>query len=101
MPKAHVDNDLKRVRNVKPLWSKLGTMLALPLIGLDMWTNQLFGFSLFGTLRHGKPDYATLKKATRFDSRSPIPSPTACSPSTSFRACSSRIPTMKKTSRFT
>ena len=23
--------------------------------------NELFGFSLFGTLKHGKPDYATLK----------------------------------------
>ena len=28
-----------------------------------MWTNQLFGFSFFGTLKHGKPDYATLKPA--------------------------------------
>ena len=27
-----------------------------------MWTNTL-GFSLFGTLSHGKPDYATLKPA--------------------------------------
>ena len=27
-----------------------------------MWTNTL-GFSLFGTLEHGKPDYATLKPA--------------------------------------
>ncbi|HEY2032509.1 MAG TPA: electron transfer flavoprotein-ubiquinone oxidoreductase [Rhizomicrobium sp.] len=55
--------DLWRVRNVKPLWSKLGTVLALPFIGLDMWTNQLFGFSIFGTLHHSKPDYATLKLA--------------------------------------
>ena len=28
---------------------------------LDMWLNELFGFSLFGTLTHGKPDHATLK----------------------------------------
>ena len=34
---------------------------AIALGGLDMWTNELFGFSLFGTLKHGKPDYATLK----------------------------------------
>ena len=27
-----------------------------------MWTNTL-GFSLFGTLEHGKPDFATLKPA--------------------------------------
>jgi electron-transferring-flavoprotein dehydrogenase len=58
-----VAKDLKRVRNFKPLWSKLGTVLALPFMGLDLWTNQLFGFSIFGTLHHGKPDYASLKHA--------------------------------------
>ncbi|HEX4534763.1 MAG TPA: NAD(P)/FAD-dependent oxidoreductase, partial [Rhizomicrobium sp.] len=31
---SHVYTDLKRVRNVKPFWSKLGTLLALPFIGL-------------------------------------------------------------------
>jgi electron-transferring-flavoprotein dehydrogenase len=61
--KSPVARDLWLVRNAKPLWSKLGTLLALPFIGLDLWTNQLLGFSLFGTLAHGKPDYATLKKA--------------------------------------
>jgi electron-transferring-flavoprotein dehydrogenase len=58
-----VARDLKRVRNAKPLWSRLGTLLALPLIGLDLWSNQLFGLSLFGTLGHGGPDFAGLKKA--------------------------------------
>jgi len=58
-----VAHDLYRVRNAKPLWSRLGTVLALPLIGLDLWTNQLFGFSLLGTLGHGKPDHASLRKA--------------------------------------
>ena len=61
--KSAVARDLWRVRNVKPLWSKLGTLLALPLMGLDMWTNQLFGMSFLGTLGHGKPDHASLKKA--------------------------------------
>ena len=51
------------MRNAKPLWSKLGTLMALPFIGLDLWTNQLLGFSLFGTLGHGEPDFATLKRA--------------------------------------
>jgi electron-transferring-flavoprotein dehydrogenase len=37
-----------------------------------MWTNTLFGFSLFGTLRHGKPDYASLKPAAECR---PIPYP--------------------------
>ncbi len=58
-----VAKDLKQVRNAKPLWSKLGTLLALPFIGLDLWTNQLLGFSFFGTLGHGRPDFATLEKA--------------------------------------
>jgi electron-transferring-flavoprotein dehydrogenase len=57
-----IGKDLWRVRNAKPLWSKLGTLLGIALGGLDMWTNT-FGFSLFGTLKHGKPDYATLKPA--------------------------------------
>ncbi len=55
--------DLKRVRNVKPLWSKLGSIIGLGLGGVDMWFNQLFGFSPLGTLKHGKADYQTLKKA--------------------------------------
>ena len=62
---SHVYKDLKRVRNVKPLWSRFGTIVGVPLAALDMWTNQLFGFSFFGTLKHGKPDYATLKPASQ------------------------------------
>lgn len=58
-----VGRELWRVRNAKPLWAKLGTWAALPLIGLDLWTNQLFGFSLFGTLGHDGPDHAGLHKA--------------------------------------
>jgi electron-transferring-flavoprotein dehydrogenase len=65
--KSHIYRDLSRVRNVKPLWSRLGTLGGLlPLGGIDMWTNQLFGLSLFGTLKHVKPDWATLKPAAKF-----------------------------------
>ena len=60
-----IGRDLWRVRNAKPLWSKFGTFLGVALGGLDMWTNSL-GFSLFGTLRHGKSDAATLQPANRF-----------------------------------
>ncbi len=56
--------DLKKVRNVKPLWSKLGIYGGLAMGGLDMWLNDLFGFSLFGTLKHGKPDSETLELAS-------------------------------------
>ena len=57
-----IGKDLWRVRNAKPLWSKFGTVIGIALGGFDMWCNTL-GFSLFGTLKHGKPDYATLKPA--------------------------------------
>jgi electron-transferring-flavoprotein dehydrogenase len=56
--------DLWRVRNAKPLWSKLGTVLGIGCAGVDMWANSL-GISLFGTLRHGKPDSACLQPAAR------------------------------------
>ncbi len=60
--KSEIGDDLWKVRNAKPLWSKFGTFAGIALGGLDMWTNTL-GFSLFGTLRHGKPDYASLTPA--------------------------------------
>jgi electron-transferring-flavoprotein dehydrogenase len=58
-----IGRDLWKVRNAKPLWSRLGTVLGIAAGGFDMWTNT-FGFSLMGTLRHGKPDSATLKPAS-------------------------------------
>ena len=56
-----IGRDLKKVRNVKPLWSRFGTYIGIGLGGLDMWTNDLFGFSIFGTLKHGKSDAESLK----------------------------------------
>tara|TARA_R110000765_G_scaffold2301_1_gene6748 strand:- start:337485 stop:339134 length:1650 start_codon:yes stop_codon:yes gene_type:complete len=50
-----IGTDLKKVRNVKPLWSKYGLTASLALGGFDMWCNTL-GFSLMGTLKHGKSD---------------------------------------------
>ncbi|GGG68350.1 electron transfer flavoprotein-ubiquinone oxidoreductase [Salipiger pallidus] len=50
-----IGQDLWKVRNVKPMWSKYGLGGSLVLGGLDMWTNQL-GFSFFGTVKHGKND---------------------------------------------
>ncbi|MFK0682988.1 electron transfer flavoprotein-ubiquinone oxidoreductase [Ochrobactrum sp. BD67] len=60
-----IGKDLKRVRNVKPLWSKFGTVVGVALGGLDMWTNQLFGFSIFGTLKHGETDAQSLEPAAK------------------------------------
>ena len=59
-----IGTDLWKVRNAKPLWSRFGTLFGITLGGLDMWTNTA-GFSLFGTLGHGKPDWATLKPAAQ------------------------------------
>jgi electron-transferring-flavoprotein dehydrogenase len=59
---SEIGHDLWKVRNAKPLWSRFGTLAGIGLGGIDMWTNT-WGFSLFGTLGHGKPDSATLKPA--------------------------------------
>jgi electron-transferring-flavoprotein dehydrogenase len=61
-----IGRDLWKVRNAKPLWSKLGTILGIAAGGFDMWTNTL-GFSLLGTLGHGKPDAETLKPAAGYE----------------------------------
>ena len=58
-----VAKDLKKVRNVKPMWSRWGMIPSLVLGGFDMWTNNLFGLSLFGTLKHGKTDAASTGEA--------------------------------------
>ena len=59
-----IGRDLRRVRNVKPLWSRFGLWTSLALGGFDMWTNNLFGLSLLGTLKHGKSDAAATGKAS-------------------------------------
>jgi electron-transferring-flavoprotein dehydrogenase len=58
-----IGKDLYPVRNAKPLLSKFGTFFGAGLGIFDMWTNTLFGFSLFGTQSHAKPDRKTLDAA--------------------------------------
>jgi electron-transferring-flavoprotein dehydrogenase len=60
-----IGRDLWKVRNVKPLWTKLGTGLGIAVGGLDMWGNTL-GFSLLGTLHHREADSASLAPAAQF-----------------------------------
>ena len=60
-----VGRDLRKVRNVKPLWSDHGLLTSLTLGGLDMWTNTL-GFSFLGTRKHGKSDAAATGEASKF-----------------------------------
>ncbi len=59
---SRVAADLRRVRNVKPYWSKLGTWAGIALGGIDMWMNNM-GLGLPYTLGHGKPDHAATGKA--------------------------------------
>ena len=74
-----IARDLRRVRNAKPMLAKFGTALGTLVSGVDMWLNTVLpGVGLGYTLKHGKPDYATLEQARARSGRSPIPSPTAC-----------------------
>ncbi len=65
---SDIAKDLKRVRNVKPLWSRFGTAIGVALGGLDMWLNTIIpGIGLGYTLKHGKADYQTLKPAAGYE----------------------------------
>ena len=61
--KGEIGEDLKKVRNVKPLWSKYGLLASLGIGGMDMWANTC-GFSVLGTLAHGKSDADATEEAS-------------------------------------
>ena len=61
-----IARDLKRVRNVKPSWSRTGMIGSLMLGGADMWFANLFNRNLLGTWKHGKTDAAATGKAAKF-----------------------------------
>jgi electron-transferring-flavoprotein dehydrogenase len=55
-----IRKELRLVRNVKPLWSRFGTLFGVALGAFDMWVNLLTGgWSPWGTLKHGKTDAAS------------------------------------------
>jgi electron-transferring-flavoprotein dehydrogenase len=63
---SDVRKDLLRVRNAKPLLSRLGTFWGGVVGMADMWTTTLLGgVSFLGTLKHGKADYAATEKAAK------------------------------------
>ncbi|MBX2854416.1 MAG: electron transfer flavoprotein-ubiquinone oxidoreductase [Rhodobacteraceae bacterium] len=62
---SDIARDLKKVRNVKPLWSRFGLSGGLALGGLDMWWANMFGGTLFGTLAHGKNDAVATDPAAK------------------------------------
>ena len=97
---GEIGRDLWKVRNAKPLWSKLGTFLGIVAGGFDMWCNTL------GLLaaRHAQSRQGRCRDA---EAGGAVPahrlcrSRTASSPSTGCRRCSSPTPTTRKTSRRT
>jgi electron-transferring-flavoprotein dehydrogenase len=60
-----IAKDLKRVRNVKPLWSKFGLLPSLIIGGFDMWVANLTGWNPLGTLKHGKNDAESTEEASK------------------------------------
>jgi electron-transferring-flavoprotein dehydrogenase len=63
-----IGRDLKKARNSKPMWSRFGTALGIPLGGMDLWFRTLFfGFSPFGTWKHKKSDAESLNSAKLYE----------------------------------
>ncbi|ESQ91767.1 electron transfer flavoprotein-ubiquinone oxidoreductase [Asticcacaulis sp. AC460] len=67
---SDIKRELKLVRNVKPILTRLGTTLGTIVGGVEMFaTSLLGGFSLLtgsGTLKHGKSDAQSIKPAAEF-----------------------------------
>ncbi|MBN9248685.1 MAG: electron transfer flavoprotein-ubiquinone oxidoreductase [Hyphomicrobium sp.] len=62
-----IGRDLKKVRNMKPLWSRFGTVLGVALGGIDLWLNTIIsGIGLGFTLKHGKTDAAATGLAANY-----------------------------------
>ena len=61
-----IGQDLRKVRNVKPLVTKYGSLLGTLLSGFELYCTSWFGgWSPFGTLPHKKADFATTEPASR------------------------------------
>ena len=61
-----IGKDLKPVRNVKPIWSRMGLWASLALGGFDMWVANLTGWNPLGNWRHGKSDAQATGKAADY-----------------------------------
>jgi electron-transferring-flavoprotein dehydrogenase len=58
--KSSIAKELAKVRNVKPLWSRFGTVIGVMLGGIDMWMRDI-GVGLPFTLSHKTSDHESLK----------------------------------------
>ena len=63
--KSWVKTDLERVKNVKPLMGRFGTMPGGVLGMPDMWMRYLVKFGYLPTLKHKKADHEYLKPAAK------------------------------------
>ncbi len=64
---GEIGRDLKRVRNMKPYWSRLGTRLGVAIGGIDLWLNTIIpAIGLGYTLRHGKTDAEATGRASDY-----------------------------------
>ncbi|TBN39889.1 electron transfer flavoprotein-ubiquinone oxidoreductase [Paracoccus subflavus] len=63
---GEIGRDLKKVRNVKPAWSRHGLWPSLVLGGMDMWGAGLTGRNILRTWKHGKTDAEATGKARDF-----------------------------------
>ncbi|WP_299840072.1 electron transfer flavoprotein-ubiquinone oxidoreductase [uncultured Jannaschia sp.] len=59
-----IGKDLKRVRNVKPLWSNYGLAASMAVGGASMWMNNLVGRSFY-TNKHRKSDAESTEPAAK------------------------------------
>ena len=63
-----IAKELRQVRNAKPLLSRFGALWGGIFSMVDMWcTTLLGGFSVLGTLKHGKSDAASLGLAKNYE----------------------------------
>ncbi|PPC99442.1 MAG: electron transfer flavoprotein-ubiquinone oxidoreductase [Hyphomicrobium sp.] len=66
--RGDIAQDLKQVRNMKPYWSRFGTVAGIALGGTDLWLNTVItGIGLGYTLRHGKTDAEATGRASDYE----------------------------------
>ncbi|KKC41224.1 electron transfer flavoprotein-ubiquinone oxidoreductase [Devosia epidermidihirudinis] len=65
-----IGRELQGVSNVKPLWSRLGTVVGAMAGGADLWWRAIFKTSLLGPLHHKHQDYVGLRHKGQRPARS-------------------------------
>ena len=67
---SELGEELRAVRNVKPLVSRFGSVVGTMLAGAEMWCTSLFnGWSPLGTMKHAKADHEATEPAAKHKPR--------------------------------